>query len=377
MGSGREMDSADGGEGRLRFAGAKRQPTVGSGNAVELFFSRSAIPADQRVLLFHHIPKTAGTSFRRFIEANLRGCRHLYLDIPRGHESLGDWYADFYSALTKKERSQLLAIASHSANYLIPILERPIIAVTMIRDPVERCISRYHFIKEPEGEFEDIFKSDSPKAKPDFFNGQARSLLEPHFDLSELPLSVGPPRETADLWRTRLFTVLARHYWVGIQERYSESVDMFADQLGWRQVVARLRVNAGRPDDAELDGPALRRVRACNWLDMEMHRHYAEAFEGWPLHGAAAEMAQRDHANSLALRIRMAALEDSVRAHQISGITIGRGKKPRSGSDRKQGTRDPVRSRTKGLRRGKLDEADMKQEEDGPAAESRHDDGAS
>lgn len=347
MDSGRDKDSVGGAEEQPRFAGAKRQPTVGSGNAVELFFSRSAIPPDQRILLFHHIPKTAGTSFRRFIETNLRGCRHLYLDIPRGHPSLRDWYGEFYSALTKKERSQLLAIASHSAGYLIPILDRPIVGVTMIRDPVERCLSRYHFLKEAHGEFADIFHADSARAKPDFFNGQARSLLEPHFDLSELPLSPGPPRDSADLWRTRLFTVLARHYWVGIQERYSESVDTFAEQLGWRQVVARLRVNQEKPDDTELDGPTLKRVRACNWLDMEMHRHYAETFEGWPADSSGAERAHRDRANSLALRIRMTALEETVRGQALSPITIGRGKKPRPRGGRKEAASDGARSRTK------------------------------
>ncbi len=113
------------------------------------------------LLVFAHIRKTAGTSLRRVIAGNYSHARyrHLYVSVPKTdeHAPLHDWYRELYhERLTQKERARLVCIASHSANYLLPALDRPFRVITMLRDPVDRVLSRYYFFgREPEWSFKD------------------------------------------------------------------------------------------------------------------------------------------------------------------------------------------------------------------------------
>jgi Sulfotransferase family len=267
------------------FGGATTKRGRGDGTPVDLFFARASV-AKAPLLVFTHIRKTAGTSLRRSIAANYSHARyrHLFMRVPKTAEEgpLHDWYRELYhERLVQKERARLVCIASHSANYLLPALDRPYRVITMLRDPVDRVLSRYYFFgREPEWSLKDIYtKPGKARQALAFFNGQSRALLEPHFDLSELPPTLEQPPD-ANLWRARLFSTLsANGYLVGIQERFEESVQRFAAALGWRHaIVSESRVNRTRPETIELDEKTHDLILRANWLDVELYRHFAENF---------------------------------------------------------------------------------------------------
>jgi sulfotransferase famil protein len=261
----------------------------------EVFFSLEGGDPGRRVIVFHHIQKTAGTAMRSLIRANLppyeRSVGKVKSLHDRSSEALLAWHRGYYESLPRDRRDRLLAVMSHSANY-------------MLRDPVDRVLSQYYMREvnqgkplEPAGvELPDSYKranaatigdiyaslgggspADSPLAfrYSRFFNGQSRSLLDPHYDTRGFVYSEGPP-EDAEVWRERLFTLVADRYRVGLQERFDDFVASLGKDLGWKVLKTRVRgkVSSDRPRLHEVDPAVVASMRAYNWLDGELHAQY-------------------------------------------------------------------------------------------------------
>jgi len=271
----------------------------------ELYFATA--PGDVPVIVFHHIQKTAGTALRKLIRDNLPPAERELLRVhrlaDRSREELLEGYRGYWEQVEPARRARLACVMSHTANHLLPLLERPAQAITVLRDPVDRAISQYYASKvnagkplgrttHPPPEFykrahdsslDDIYAhfggggpADSAAAfrQSRFFNGQSRSLLDSHHDTTRLAYSEGPGPD-ADRWRERLYGLVEERYLVGVQERFEELTGRVAAHFGWPHSVPRAKVNARRPDRAAVPPGTADTVRAYNWLDDELHRRYA------------------------------------------------------------------------------------------------------
>jgi len=189
-------------------------------------------------------------------------------------------------------------------------------AFCLLRDPVERVISRYHFmlgqlnearqtaayparrlitrfarpIEEVEWALDDIYQhlgDGSEKASPlhhafkGFFNGQARALLEPHYDTSKFAYS-GDAGPDLGEWGELARHILERHYVAGVQERFAESVARFAQAFGWKhQPHPRERVNSLRPRADAVSKGTRELILAYNRVDAELHASCAATFSSY------------------------------------------------------------------------------------------------
>jgi hypothetical protein len=256
----------------------------------EVYFAPEPLEREDPVLFFQHIRKTAGTSLRQVIHRNytqLHAARFVVYGAPNTYdpELSREWCVRFLDALGPEERRSITCVVSHSANHLMALLDRPADAITMLRDPVDRITSNYHFTtQERQFAFEDLYSSERlengrpARARITNFNGQSRSLLEPLFgvEIPELGWDRGAP-PNASIWRDRLFDVLRKTYTVGLQVRFAESVSYFAERFGWGEVfIPSAKVNNDRP--REVVDPDMRaEIEAYNWLDVEMYEHFSRA----------------------------------------------------------------------------------------------------
>jgi hypothetical protein len=254
--------------------------------AAVLLSATAASNRSEYVLVFQHTPKTSGTSMQEVVKANYPHARVKDLHHGRlDQRATRQWWSDQLDSLGPDDRADLLCIAGHAASYALELLDRPTKAITMLRDPVDRAISRWYFIGEkredaPELEelvfpyFLDRFRERGYVAP--WFNPQSRALLQGHYDLSDFEPTFGPPAD-ADLWRERLWTTLER-YLVGVQEAFQKSVDLFARELGWSELpIPMKKVSSYRPRAVALTRDEVDLIRAASWLDVEVHEHYARA----------------------------------------------------------------------------------------------------
>ncbi len=269
------------------------------------FWQRDREPAPTSygpVVIYHHISKTGGTSLRQVVQANYKGkALQEWYGPNRGSVA---WYEEHYHALSPRRKAAIQCIASHSAHYLIPVIDRPFRVFTLVREPVDRVISLYYFTKilarsgkgkgaeigraleELGWELTDIYQhlGNQTTITPEqhrlfapFFNGQARAILGPHMDTASMPFVQGLP-DILTPFQDKLQVVLDAHYELGVTEDYDRSVRYFAQVFGWRRVFFRKKnPTRNRPRLDELPAALIAVIRSFNALDVWLHE-YAQRY---------------------------------------------------------------------------------------------------
>jgi hypothetical protein len=282
-------------EQRLLSDRPSTSPSLPSGST-ETYFRRDGVQHAPLVVLYH-VQKTAGTSLRRFVRANLPAAElETGSDLQKLRyrpEELLRWHRDWYRSLGTERRAALCCVMSHSAGYLLPALDRRAEALVLIREPVDRVLSFYFYKrrrpKEPEGSrrtedffpLEGIYSTNAEErarlVRPprleswdQFHNWQSRSLLSVFHDVSTLEYSLGPSRD-ADLWRARLRDLVEDVFYAGVQDRFVEYVELLARRFGWDVVAPASKVNPRRPADGEIGAELRQTIARYNWLDGELH----------------------------------------------------------------------------------------------------------
>jgi hypothetical protein len=266
-----------------------------SGSTEAYFRAEDGAPGP--LVVVHHIQKTAGTSLRRVVRANLPpGEVEIAPDLRWVRYAPRDalaWYREWYASLGEARRSRLCCVMSHSAGYLLPALDRPAEALVLVRDPVDRVLSFYGYKRRnyfkrhaPDAPFlslEDVYAARNRSGKPQklesweqFFNWQSRSLLSIFHDVSTLPLSPQPP--DADVWHARLRELIERVFLVGVQDRFGRYVELLARRFQWSAFVPSSKVGE-RDLRAELPAELEATIRASNWLDVELYELSRKAQE--------------------------------------------------------------------------------------------------
>lgn len=224
-------------------------------------FYKKAVTTHQ-TLIFIHIPKTAGSSLRKIIRKNYRP-RELFLVYSR--------HPDFESRselqnFTTEDFKKYKIIMGHFFfdKQLFPFQDRRF--VTLLRDPVQRAISYYHH-----------------KMNSDEWRGREISLAE-YLETSDDARIQFQNHQTRLLAGAAGETVTARHLeqakrnienhflYVGLTERFSDTIEYLHSQLGWRSKkpvssnVAPKKWPAGPCTEEDME-----KLRELNRHDMELY----------------------------------------------------------------------------------------------------------
>jgi hypothetical protein len=224
------------------------------------------------------------------------------------------------------------------------VSDRPVRAFTMLRDPVELVVSNYLFavwqaeslgrdapwtpiveaMREREWTLRDVYLELGDRQEPlsrlhamflPFFNIQSRHLLLGKVSPVEMPFCTDG-RSVGD-YRERAFGVLADTYVAGTQDRFSQSVRLFADSFNWRRAfVPRANVGPLRSRAAEVDAETRRLIRSYNSIDAELHGHYSQRLAGMPSTGRLRQVHGR---SSVRFRRRASAIR-----HRLGARVAGR-----------------------------------------------------
>lgn len=240
-------------------------------------------PESRRTVLFLHIPKAGGTTLGEYVYSQCRAREDQdegllnagVLFIPYGFFKEADLQVPEYIRPTLG-RGDLRAVVGHFWFGVHEHVARPWTYVTLLRDPVERVVSLYHYLKLEERMTLDEFAASPPFKEAD--NDQVRRIAGVDPEIG------GCTRETLEAAKENL----RRHFSViGVTERFDETLVLLNRRLGWTKEVASYprNVNPGRRPTDSLPQGTLDAIRARNALDAELHRFANE----WMDEAIAAE----------------------------------------------------------------------------------------
>ena len=235
------------------------------------------LAASAPTVLYLHIPKAGGTTLGEFVfnqcqdgsgrDEGLLNSGVLFLsygfikdDGPTLPSHVGQLLAS----------TSLRAVLGHFSFGLHEHLTRPSTYVTMLRDPVERVVSLYHYLQ-LEGRMDiEQFIAEPPIKEVD--NDQVRRIS------GEDPAIGACTVEMLRLAQQNL----QRHFSVvGVTERLEETLVLLERRLGWTKEVATYPRNVNPAKSRVKDVPerVMKAIRRRNELDSELYRFATEAMD--------------------------------------------------------------------------------------------------
>jgi len=235
-------------------------------------------PKHEWALIFMHVPKTAGSSFRDTLGQLYRPSERLYLYDPRGLP--GAIEPTELPGLPVEQRAGLRFLAGHVGYGVHAAVPRPARYVAIVREPVDRIASLYHHY---------LRIARMGKATP--AGDEGRRIIEAGLSLEDW--AFGSERNEVDneivrrvSGRTAPFgecpddmldDALARvdesFEQVLIYEQLPRCMKLLSARLGTSLPgLPKLNVNEQRPPLAATDAAVLARVRELNRLDEAFYR---------------------------------------------------------------------------------------------------------
>jgi hypothetical protein len=225
-------------------------------------------------VIFLHIPKTAGTSLTKILgdQFGLNNTRWLSGSVRvRPTIAAGSAHTRLYVG---HQGFGLHAYTGRTTDY-----------ITMLRDPIERVISHYWFVHDDLEHYlyDMVVKARMPMADyianpmrtPELDNGMVRMLAD--FDL-EQAVPVGS--STRLLFENAKANLETAFSWVGLVERFDESMILLADSMGWPEVPGYVRERVGKSKPKTPASDEIRaRIAELNPLDVELFSYVVKRFD--------------------------------------------------------------------------------------------------
>lgn len=240
--------------------------------------------AEEKCLIFLHIPKAAGTTLYNIIERQFPP-ETIHDIYGNGLAGLRADYENFKS-LPDEEREKIRLLRGHIAYGIHRHFRRPTTYITMLRHPVERIISHYYYVlRMPEHYlYQEVTSNKMSLADyvtsgitSELLNGQTR-LLSGFQETGEV--EVTEPSVATDVLDAARKNIREHFIGVGLAERFDESIILLKRLLGWSNVYySRDNVTKGRPVKREIPAETIRLVENYNDADMELYEFANQVLE--------------------------------------------------------------------------------------------------
>jgi hypothetical protein len=231
-------------------------------------------------LLIHlHVPRTAGTTLSRIIRLKLlaeRPAHWFHRPQVFGFDFVPPLErAAYVKSLPDEDKRHVRYFGAHMGYGIHAYLPAPCVYVTILRDPADRAVSLYGYLKQrerlPRGlSFEGFMHR---RNRFYFDNGQVRYLAGEDGNRVDVPFGQCT-RAMLDLAKRRIDTDL---FLTGLTEQFDETVVLLRRRLGWRTCYYSVSNMTRRARGSEEIPPQMiDAVRATNGLDLELCRHARE-----------------------------------------------------------------------------------------------------
>lgn len=240
-------------------------------------------------LIFLHIGKTAGTSLRKIIHQEYR--YDNVFTLGAGQHSLRT-----FPNLPQQQRQNLHVVIGHMQYGLHQHLPRRAVYITCLRDPIERLISLFYYIKqEREHGLNPIINAKNLDLRG-FIQAALDREIDTHLADNYQTKSIAGSAPYYGTYGSELFDTAQQNLKdnfavIGLSERFDETVLLMQHILGWDTPFYRTQnITRSRAKRSDLDSATLSLIEQTSILDLTLYEYgktwletaiaqYSEAFQ--------------------------------------------------------------------------------------------------
>ncbi|MGF1587856.1 MAG: sulfotransferase family 2 domain-containing protein [Pleurocapsa sp.] len=230
---------------------------------------------EAKTIIFLHLPKAAGTTLRDIFSRQYQADSIYELDGTKFLKAQED-----FKQLEVEKKEKIRILMGHMYFGLHEFLPGPTTYVTMLRNPIERVISYYFFVKNlPTHPDYELIKSKKitladycRMQRENMRNGQTRFLS----GTKEFEACSYQTLEQAKKHLQENFSA------VGIQEKFDESLLLLKSKLNWQKTPFYYQRNTNKAnfyDQLEISNKTLSTIEKSNELDLELYEYANKMFE--------------------------------------------------------------------------------------------------
>jgi hypothetical protein len=230
----------------------------------------------ENTVIFIHIPRTAGVSLDAILERQYNPAKiySLYSQEKR----------DEFNKLSDHQKANIQLLNGHFLSYGIhERLPNPSTYITMMRDPVDRVISHYYFVRRsPNHYLHEIVMSKNMSLQDyvgselsiEINNGQTRLLA----GLKENP-GIGIGKGFPEMLNRAKKNIEDNFAVVGLTEEFDKSLILFKKALGWSETFYLKRNETkNRKAVKEIPENVINTILEYNDMDIKLYNYAKERF---------------------------------------------------------------------------------------------------
>jgi hypothetical protein len=222
------------------------------------------------LLIFMHIPKTAGITLRTIISNQYKPEEV----INTFHHETG-----FETIVQQVRTENIKCLLSHHPFGIHKMLNKPFTYVTMLRDPVDRVISAYYYLHKNPDTLEEFKKKMDRVSFKEFITEDDKDFQYFVNNMQTRIASGEYDPNMADLKRAKK-NLIDYFSVIGITEMFDESIDLMKATFGWGNInYVKQNVTKNRPLKEHVPEEIIKIIEEKNQLDLELYKWARENFE--------------------------------------------------------------------------------------------------
>ncbi len=231
--------------------------------------SEPELPSGRQALIFLHIPKTAGTTLNRIIEWQYNPLSIFTIDPHQIRAT-----AERFKTFSEQRRRRLRVVRGHVLFGIHEFLPQGATYITMLREPVARLLSSFHFIqRRPLHPLHRKLKEKGVGVEEFIRLTLSRQNLQCRL-IAGVKGDVTCDERTLEIAKEHLVKSFSV---VGICERFEESLVLVAKTFDWDiPFYENRKVSKTRP---KVESGTIEMIREHNRLDLDLYEFGEKLFE--------------------------------------------------------------------------------------------------
>jgi len=225
-------------------------------------------------ILFDHLPKCGGASLSNYLQANFPKRKTYSIDSSRLEQSIEE-----FKDLPEDDRYSFDLVKGHQAIKLLDYVHPDSLRVTVFRDPIERIISHYYYVKRRPGHYLYENVAGANMTLDEYVASGLTGEVCNYYTTRYSGLSICEAERRPDEAVAKAFETIINSYdIVGFLEDYAFFMNEIycKANLRFRYKNKKMNVTKNRPGLSSLKHSVARGIQDANRLDIELYKYLKE-----------------------------------------------------------------------------------------------------